>query len=285
MSSPDRVLRVALFVEGSFGIPNRALIEPVRALWCDTIAASLGLQPPHDVIPISKAHIAELRHNDPTLAAATGKRPAISGAKEPLDRLIARWLKTSPFDAAIVAWDLVPRLNHLARTCRWQETVELHRLLALSKSLPPAWKEAAQARFHELSSRPSASRRQAPPVLTAGAVVAVCMEPMFEGLFADERALRVALGMRGMQSRDWPARWDPLRLDKELVGPAIEAARRAGVKLPVRGGFQENKDAWGQFLFGKMLADPVAGTRLREHPIVRRLCEVMHLATPDARKP
>lgn len=266
-------LRVALFVEGSYGIPNRGLTGPCEALWCETIAPGLGLPPPDDVIPISKAQIAGLSANDPGLDRR--KRPAISGAKEPLDKLMVRWLGRRPFDVAVVAWDLVPEFNHLAATCRWQETLELYRLLGLSTSLSEPWRGRAEERHLELCTRPTSGARTRLPVLASGSIVALCMEPMFEDLLADPQALRRALGLEGLRCPDWPTRWDPRRVDKELVGDAIGAAQRAGARLPVRGGFQENKDAWAAYLFGAMLADPEARARILGHALVRRLRELL----------
>lgn len=270
-------LRVALFVEGSLGIPNRSLIEPCRELWCRTIVPCLGLPAPDEVVPISKSQIAGLRANDPKMQA--GKRPAISGAKEPLDQLLKRWFTRRPFDLAVVAWDLVPEFNHLAATCRWEETLELYRLLSLSTCLPEGWREVAGERYLELVTRSAAAARVGLPALVPGMVLAVCMEPMFEELLADEPALRRALGLAGVRCPDWPSRWDARRVDKELIGGAIAAAQRAGIKLPVRGGFQENKDAWASFLFSALMTDPAARERLLEHALVRRLREVFR-ATP-----
>lgn len=266
-------MRVALFVEGSFGIPNRTLTYPHRALWCETIAPLLGLPPPHDVFPISKAHLAHLRRNDPT--SPTTRSPTISGSGEALDQLIQRKLNAEPFDMAIVAWDLVPRLNHLSEECRWHETLELYRLLAASTHLPPLWSAHARLRHTELSQRPRPAARSQLPTLARGAVLAVCMEPMFEGMLANEKALRAALGMKGVPSRRWPNNWDPRRPDSELIGPAIAAAQAANVKLPIRGGFQQAKDEWGAYLFRTILADPEHGPRLTNHALVRRLREVL----------
>lgn len=266
-------MRVALFVEGSFGIPNRTLTHPHRALWCETIAPLLGLPPPADVIPISKAHLAHLRRNDPAPPAT--KPLAISGSGEALDQLMQRKLTAEPFDVAVVAWDLVPRLNHLSEECRWHETLELYRLLAVSTHLPEPWPARARGRFAELSQRPHPGARPQLPTLAPGTVLAVCMEPMFEGLLADEKALRAALGMKGVPSRRWPGKWDPRRPDSELLGPAIAAAQAANVKLPIRAGFQTAKDEWGAYLFRTILADPEHGPRLAAHPLVQRLREVL----------
>jgi hypothetical protein len=268
-------LKIALFVEGSFGIPHRSLSLPHRALWCETIAPCLGLPAPDDVIPISKSHLARLRANDPT--PQTAKRPAISGSGEALDQLMRRWMLAHPFDVAIVAWDLIPRLNHLTETCRWEETLELYRLLGLSSALSQPWPERARLRFDELAARARPGARATLPEIEPGTILAVCMEPMFEGLFADDKALKNALQMRGVTSRLWPKQWDRDRPDRDLVGPAIAAAQTARVKLPVRGGFQQAKDEWGAFLFRAMIADPEYGPRLREHALVRRLREVLRL--------
>lgn len=266
-------LRVALFVEGSLGIPNRALVSPQRELWCETIAPLLGLPPPDDIIPISKSHLARMRCNDP--AAAPAQRPAISGSHESLDQLMNRWQKICPFDVAVIAWDLVPRLNHLSEVCRYDETVELYRLMALSPHLPEPWPLNAAARHVELDRRrEEKSVRTQLPKIQPGTILAVCMDPMFEGVF-EEGALRSALKMVGVSSRSWPARWDPRRLDHQLVAPAIAAARSAGIKLPVRGDYRQAKDEWGAYLFRTIFDDPRYGPRLADHPLARRLREVL----------
>lgn len=273
-------MRTALFVEGSDGIPSRDRAKPCRALWCETIAPLLGLPAPNDVIPISKGHLDALFRKEP--APDGRKRPARSGAKEPLDQLMGRLLKSDPFDVAIVAWDLVPKFSHLGEWCRWRETLDVYRLLGQSDHVPERWRSYAAERHLELSTRPTSGARLALPRVDRGATLVVCMEPMFEALFEDDGALRRALNMYGVQSRDWPKHYDPRRVDKDLIGKAIAAAQNAGVKLPVHGGFQENKDAWGEYLFRALMQDAAARHMLLEHPIVRRLREVMRPASTAA---
>lgn len=98
-------LRVALFVEGS---ENRAIRRgPLLVKMWTQLADALGIEGFSRVEPISKKHLVAM---DPGL-------PTMSGAGEALDQLMARCLEREPFDAAVVAWDLVPPKDADAGFC------------------------------------------------------------------------------------------------------------------------------------------------------------------------
>ncbi|WP_428263126.1 hypothetical protein [Haliangium sp.] len=206
----------------------------------------------------------------------------MSGAGEGLDQLIMRVCQREPFDAAVVAWDLVPAWNPEEDFCRWQETLDFYRLLSESECLPEVWKQQACKRFEGLNRRPRPSARRRPPRLAKGMILALCMEPMFEALLAgDEAAVKRALGVRGAP-KGWPRiRWNDdheRRPDARLIGPAVQAAcalrPRPKALAGVRGSWHTNKDGWGEFLLRRLLADDDARPAVLDHPLCRRLAEL-----------
>lgn len=268
---PD--LRIALFVEGSLAPPPARGTRPLERIWKNCLGTELGLLPFDPVVPISKRH----------LVAMDPRNPPMSGSGEALDQLIARMLQRSPFDVAVIAWDLVPAWNPEGGYCRWEETVDLYRFLAQSTYLPEIWKEQAARRFEELQRRPVPGARSGPPPLEHGMVLPVCMVPMFETLLVqDEAAVRRALGLRE-RPRGWPSQgWaDPAerRPDQVVLGPSIQALSRMRPRPPVlgivRGNMRTNKDGWGEFLLRKLLEDNRVRPVLLSHPLSRRLVELV----------
>jgi hypothetical protein len=110
-----RRLRIALFVEGSESPPQPRRDPALKKIWNEVLGATLNLRPFDPIIPISKKH----------LTAMDPRSPCMSGAGEKLDQLMARMLARNPFDAAVVAWDLVPAWNPKDQYCRWDETLKL----------------------------------------------------------------------------------------------------------------------------------------------------------------
>lgn len=267
-------LRVALFVEGSEGPPAARKPSALQRIWNDDLARSVDIPAFDVVVPISKKH----------LVAMDPDNPPMSGAGESLDQLMVRMMRREPFDAAVVAWDLVPAWNPTGSQCRWRETLDFYRLLSVSECLPALWKQRAGKRWRELDGRASPGERERPPRLVRGMALALCMEPMFEGLLVqDEAALKRALGVQGKPLTRWPPakRWknrgrhDP---DRKLIGPAVSAARNVKPQprklRPVRGSWLTNKDGWGEFLLRELLADEQARPTVLAHPLCRRLAEV-----------
>jgi hypothetical protein len=184
------VTRIALFVEGSDAPPAPRGQKPLEQLWNRTLRDALGIARFEVIVPISKKHIIAM---DPQM-------PVMSGRGEPLDAMMTRVMQTRPFDAAVVAWDLVPDWNSTGDYCRHEETLNFYRLLSRSKHLPRAWQNAARARHRQLRGKSADS----PSPLGPGVALAVCMEPMFEGLLTQsEPAIRRALGLR-KRPKGWP---------------------------------------------------------------------------------
>lgn len=266
--------RIALFVEGSWGLPGRRGTA-LQQIWNDSLGAMLGIPRLEPIVPISKANLVSL---DPA-------KPKSVGAGEALDQLIVRHLHRNEFDAAVVAWDLEPRWDTMAERCRWMETIELYRLLGQSDHLPDNWRDVARARYVELTGRASAPTRIAPLRPRPGMVLALCMEPMFESLLVrDEGALRRALGVAGVHLPNWPGHgWGDQTTrhpDTRLVIPAVQAAmasprRRHPPLRHMSGTARTDKDSWNAFLLRRLL-DDVGGRHLvLTHPIAVRLNEML----------
>jgi len=265
-------LRFALFVEGSVTQPSRGP-SPLEAIWRDCLGEALALYRFNPIVPINKKH----------LVAMDPRKPRMSGGGEALDQLIVRMMKRTPFDAAVVAWDLVPAWNPEGAFCRWEETLDLYRFLAESESLPQQWKEQAAMRYSDLRRRPSPGTRKTPLRLEQGIVLPICMEPMFESLLTqDEAAVRRALGVK-KTPKGWPSRgWaDPQtrRPDSEVLSPAIRSLfgirPKPGVLRKIHGDMITHKNEWGELLLREMLADERAQAAILGHPIAVRLKELL----------
>lgn len=267
-------MRFALFAEGTVG----SEVDPKGKdyfvdLWTRALVAALGLgRQPHVIFGISKKH----------LLAMDPKMPPMSGAAEPLDQFIARKLNQFNFDAAIVAWDLQPVWNGGAsRGCRWQETLALYEGLAISKNLPQVWIDNAKQRLAELKARAVPSDRRHPAKLAQGAVIGVCMEPVFEGLISsNEKILSQILGCHGKRVPDWP-KWNSATQhpEREHLGPAIQAAKAMQPRIKaahaVRGDLITAKHAWACRLVDGMASTPAGSAALRNHPIGSRLRDLL----------
>ena len=268
-------LRIALFVEGAATPPPVRGPTPLTQIWNTHLCGALGIRAFDEIVPISKKHLVAM---DPT-------QPKMSGASEPLDELIARKLKSIQFDAVVVAWDLVPAWNPDDEYCRWQETLDLYRFLAASQSvdLPLIWKQRATERFDELQSQTAPGNRRRRLTLNRGAVVAVCMEPMFETILVqNEQAAREAFGLRRIP-KDWPvAAWrapEDRRPDTNILVPTINAVRnvrpRPKCVKQVPGDFRTNKDGWGEYLLKRLLADPKAKSQILSTNMIERLSSIV----------
>lgn len=206
-----QTLRVAVFAEGS---ANQAFTN----IWQRNLPALLGVRSVAPVIPINKKH----------LLAMDSKTPTMSGSAEPLDELMARTSKSTPFDAAIIAWDLYPMwAGRGTSMCRWIETVALFEALSLSRVLDTSWVTMALNKYNDLLARPTPSHRAGPPKVAHHGIYALCMDSEFESLLvADEQSVRRALGIDNLHIKDWPkwkqkGRPDPV----ELLNRALDAVK------------------------------------------------------------
>ncbi len=265
-------LRVALFVEGSENRVNRR--GPLLAEMWKRLAEGLDIAGFCRVEPISKRQ----------LVAMDPEQPPMSGAGEALDQLMARCLAREPFDAAVVAWDLVPPKDKDAGFCRWRETLDLYRLIGTSSILPGPWRAAAARRHVEMMSRMVPSHRRQPHRVASNEIVAVCMDPMFEALLLQKeqhvlRALSIDRRPPGWPSQGWGSVMTR-ELDRDVLTPMIDALRAGPSKQWPRvaktiRADARNKDPWLEYLLRRLLDDPEARALVLAHPICRRLYECL----------
>lgn len=258
-------LRIAVFAEGSDSY------DPFEKLWRGAVQSCLELRSIHSVYGISKKHLIAM---DPTM-------PKMSGAGESLDAFMARKMQKSPFDVAVIIWDLQPEWNPDSNLgCRWQETLQLYRLLANSAHLRTEWKQAAEARYTELASRSTPSSRMQIPQIAPYTVLAICMEPEFEAWFTDcEACVRRALRVDNRHVPDWPRSWNQPGVRQpsmQLLQPAINAVKRAKLqeKIP-RGDMRTAKHEWNEYFIRRFSADARSKEHLQKHAIGVRLKEIL----------
>ncbi len=193
---------------------------------------------------------------------------------EPLDALLERLRSAHRIDCFVVAWDLIPPWDREAAMCRWTETLALYEGLSVSDSLDQRFRDFAANRFAEMSRRSRPSARPSPAELMVGSVVAVCMEPLFESAFMDERAMRKSLGVLGRRMKGWPSSgWERNNARaSEIIGAAVDAARGAAPTAPlfrkIRQGYETLKTEWGIHFIESRAFD------IKHHPFGKRLAEI-----------
>lgn len=262
-------MKICLLVEGSFAAPRPRQEDPLSALWKTLVPQALNLKVAIDeLVPISKKNLLAM---DDTLPR--------SGRAIPLDELILQRIKLTNIDAAIVVWDLIPQWAD-SPACRWQETLDLYRLLGMRSVLPNEWRDAAGARHLDLLARDAPSQRVAPPTLQNGSVVAICIDPMFETILVqDESAVRRALEVAGKNVPGWPT-WarNSRRPDRELLAPAVARSRRVSTAAVFRrlgSDFKVAKQEWATYLYRKLCEDQNARNVLVSHSVSARLQELL----------
>ena len=277
-------LRIALFVEGSQAAASRRG-DDLRSLW-ETLCATIGVARPEIVFPIDKKYLLALNLD----TAQGGQRTKMSGASEGLDDLLRRHYGRTPFDAALVAWDLTPPWAMVTPDrCRWQETVAMYAHMVRRRRLPEPFLSWADRRAQELQGRDRPSARTGAPPLERGAILPLCMESCFESWFVDERqgvctgknGLRQVLQVTGQRVLGWPEPFSKgdQRSAKNYLKDAISAVRRLRPPHPltnkIRRGWDDNQESWARFLAEALAArDPKAW---RTHPIATRLAELLPL--------
>lgn len=234
-------MRVALFVEGSAPVGN---VDHCTKLWNATLLPALGRAPVDVIVPIGKDAISRMR----------GLRTSTSAPG--LDARIAQTRRLHNLDPAtdaiVIAWDLEP-VDPDHRRCAFDEKLGLYKGIAESALLADtSWALDAAARAAVLALRAGTTPAGASlSRLQPGTVLALCMEPMFEGLLVhDGRAVRDALGLSAYPS-GWPSGWGGAERDpsKRLMAPAIDLMRaqrpRAPVRRLIRDNWRNAKDEWG----------------------------------------
>ena len=260
-------LRLAFVVEGSHVPQNRTGTDLLEQLWRQEIPRATGCVRPDRVFGIHKGSIAAMRLKKVALRRTTS-------IAEPLDDILERLRKSHQIDCFVVVWDLVPPWDRAAATCRWNETLGLFEGLSLSKSLDEPFRHYAATRFQEMSNRNSPRNRPRLPTIVRGAILAVCVDPLFESIFMNETAMRQSLGIRGTRVDRWPAKWEAWdRNASNVVASAVDAARGAAPNRPVFRGIRQVYDTlkseWGVHFLQSGYFD----TELRRHPLAKRLAE------------
>ena len=263
--------KVALFVEGSgSSVPSRRESGALALIWNELLPAALGCSTRPTVIPFSKRDLVALDRSKPVPTGALA-----------LDLLLDQRLKSGSFDAAIVAWDLQPPWDRDVQRCRWQETLDLYRLLGQSPHLSEPWRTRARKRHEALKLRPTPATRSHPYKLERGEIGAICMEPMFEALLQDEPGVLAGLGLT-RSTAGWPRGWKDSTLqdpDRALLKPAILAAQRSRKRHrivdQIGGDMKTCKNEWGAYLLDSLLSSDATLSRLLRRPLARRLREVL----------
>jgi hypothetical protein len=219
------------------------------------------------VFGINKGSVAAMKLKNTALKRTTS-------IAEPLDCILERHRKRHMIDCYVIVWDLVPPWDREAETCRWNETLGLFEGLSLSESLDDSFRTYAAARFEEMSNRNSPGERRTIPGLIPGAVLAACVEPLFESIFMNERAMKRCLGVRGTRAKGWPTGWETWNTNASgVVASAVDAARDAAPTNPlfrrIRQGYETLKSEWGIHF----LQTGFFNEGLRSHPLGRRLAE------------
>ena len=261
-------MRLGLVVEGSHLYHKRTQVDLLEQLWSKEIPRAVGCATPAKVFGISKG----------SLAAMTLKKTALrrtTAIAEPLDAVLERVRVTHNIDCFVVVWDLVPPWDKQAQMCRWTETLGFYEGLSLSDTLDARFRDFAAARFNEMRQRVAPSAREQVPKLVRGGVLAVCVEPLFESVFMDERAMKGSLGIARKHAKGWPAGWDSGNANaSEVIGAAVDAGRDAKppslVFRRIRQGYETLKTEWGIHFIQSRAFD----NSLRRHPLGKRLAEI-----------
>lgn len=266
----SKAISYALLAEGPVNATDAELKIFVE-LW-HVYLASLGIALPAAVVPIHKPH----------LVAMDSDLPKMSGASEPLDHLLARVIDEYQIEAVVIAWDLTPPWDPDAeedRYCRWNETKKLYGCLAESEALADEWKASCRERADKLAGRNRPSDRIAAFTLRRHGVVAICMEPEFEALLAqDDGQIMQALGLSQRSANGWPKRWGASGQNpKTLLRQAVVAARMSRPKPPptkrIRGDMRTAKHAWGLHFLRALLLHK--RSLIDDHPISVRIIETL----------
>lgn len=266
-------MKIALFVEGSAPVGSK---DQCARLWNTTLLPALGRTPVDVVVPIGKDAITNML-GLPGSSSAPGLDARICDARRTHNLDPDR-------DALIVAWDLEP-VDKDQRRCAWDEKISVYQGIAnspLSLLRDTAWAACAAkaaTQLENLRDVPPTGRSQR--TVKAGAVLAVCMEPMFEALFTrDGRAVRRALDLKH-DPPGWPTGWGVEARDPSarLMEPAIAAIRRIRpahqVRRIIRDTWGNAKDEWSEYIIRKLLADEAQREAILEHAISRRLKNIL----------
>lgn len=267
-------MKVVLFVEGS--APHGPKDHCAR-LWNHTLLPALGRAPADVIVPIGKDSI--------TIMLGLRASSAAPGLDTRIVEVIRRHQIDPERDALVIAWDLEPVDKGRPR-CAWHEKLGLYRGIAESP-LPglqnTAWVRSAaaqMARIEQFGGVPPEGLNRSR--LRPGTVLGICMEPMFEGLLAqDGRAVRRAMDLSS-EPPGWPParKWNPHERNPSstLLAAAVDAMRemrpKAELRKKLHAIYDEAKDEWCDYLLRRLFEVSDHAAVIRSHPIARRLAHI-----------
>lgn len=260
-------MRLAFVVEGSHVYHQRTKVDLLTQLWREELPRVIDCVRPDKIFGINKGSVAAMRLRNTPLRRTTS-------IAEPLDYVLERHRKTHKIDCFVIVWDLVPPWDREAPTCRWNETLGLYEGLSLSTTLDSSFRNFVAARYDEMTQRARPNTRSMVPQLVPGAVLAVCVEPLFESVFMNEPAMKRCLGLRGIRAKGWPAGWNRRNTSAtKVLEAAVDAARDAAPNNPafrrIRQGYETLKTEWGIHFVQSGTFDH----ELQSHPLGKRLAE------------
>ncbi|MBL8228928.1 MAG: hypothetical protein JNL98_10640 [Bryobacterales bacterium] len=261
-------MRLGLVVEGSHVFHQRTKVELLEQLWATEVPRVTGSVRPVRVIGMSKGSLAAMKLRESSFRRS-------SSLAEPLDALIERFLEQGGIDCLVVVWDLLPPWDRSEPTCRWTETLAFYEGLALSTVLRDPFRSFAEQRFQELRRRVRPDARRELPKLVKGAIYGVCIDPLFESVFMDERAMKRSLGVVGKRMQGWPGGWEVTNSKaSDVVAEALDAARDAAPTSPLfrrnRQPYETSKTEWAIHF----LQSGDFHATVRQHPLGVRLAEI-----------
>jgi hypothetical protein len=244
---------IGLFVEGSEYTDLRGR-KPLTELW-NELCARVTIAPPMVyTFGITKAQIVALNE--------TQKTP---GSREALDIFIERMYQKHAFDVAIIAFDSIPRNQHIPHGCMRSEVNFILEHFVRRKHLSADWLGAARQLLQYYAQYPQCPRGPGRPPRVELDVV--YMDPMFEALLmADDAAVLRAVG-HTRRPKDWP-KFDTMnqRPDSNILAHAVKFATD-DVRRIIRGDMKTHKHDWALQIVRAAKAD----SKLFQHPIASRL--------------
>lgn len=244
---------VGLFVEGSDYTDVRGR-KPLTELWEELCSRLTNSRPVLHTFGITKAQIVALNE--------TQKTP---GSREALDIFIERMYQKHAFDVVIVAFDSIPRNQHIPHGCMRSEVNFVLQHFVHRNQLSAEWITSARFLLEYYDKFPQCPRGSGRP--PRGNLDILYMDPMFEALLvADESSVLRAVGL-DRRPKDWPKfDFTNQRPDSNILAHAVKFATPE-VRRIIRGDMKSHKHDWAL----QIVRGANAGATIFEHPIARRL--------------
>ena len=259
-SAPLR--RIGLFVEGITLLTPRGR-DDLQELWRYQCQKVSGFPPEHlDVYGFSKHQLVLMAANAASLSAA----------RLPLDVIIERAFRRSPFQTLIVAFDAQPANQAITPVptgpCMRDERDFVLDRFRVSAILPrPFRTEATSLLAHYRNNRGQPRNVSRPPF---GDVELVYMDPTFESLvLQDAKALREVFGL-SKTPKSWPTLPHVGKRPDFALRRIVDSHRARGPKY-LRVPYDAAKHAWAH----EVLRNASSTSAVWAHPVAKRLGKVL----------